>query len=138
MITIDFIFSYWIFLLFVVYLIYPTKYTNPFLLLCVALLEQTSSFIYYIYKGISFFILFIYLLLIISIKVIPLYLLRNSKNKFNPIFSILFFLIYLLYLKYYGTNFLQIYKQVNTSMIKGTNDTPFFYYLNNINPSHNK
>lgn len=131
MITIDFIFSYWIFILFLFYYITKFNPINPFLLLCGALIEQTFAFFYYVYKGLPIITLTIYVFIIVLIKGIPLYLLRNTK-KWNPIFSVSFFLSYLLYLQYKGTNLFEIYRKVNESMLKGTNDTPFFYYLTKI------
>jgi hypothetical protein len=137
MIEIDFIFSYWVFLLFIFY--YITKFSkfNPFLLLTLVLTEQIASLLYYIYIGLPTMTLAIYAFIIVLIKVIPLYLIRKSKHKWNPVFSLSFFLAYLLYLQYHGTNFIEVYKKVNKSMIQGTNDTPFFYYLKKIgiNPS---
>ena len=137
MIGIDFIFSYWVFLLFIFYYITKFSKINPFLLLCGALIEQTLALLYYVYIGLPTMPLAIYAFIIVIIKVIPLYLIRNSKDKWNPVFSLSFFLAYLLYLHYQGTNFIEVYKKVNKSMIQGTNDTPFFYYLKKIgiNPS---
>jgi hypothetical protein len=137
MIGIDFIFSYWVFLLFIFYYITKLSKINPFLLLSLVLTEQLLALLYYLYIGLPIATLAIYAFIIVIIKVIPLYLIRNSKHKWNPVFSLSFFLIYLLYLHYNGTNFIEVYKKVNTSMINGTNDTPFFYYLKKIgiNPS---
>jgi len=132
MIGIDFIFSYWIFLLFIFYYITKFSKINPFLLLCGALTEQLLALLYYMYIGLPTMTLAIYAFIIVIIKVIPLYLIRNSKDKWNPVFSLSFFLAYLLYLHYQGTNFIEVYKKVNKSMIQGTNDTPFFYYLKKI------
>ena len=137
MIGIDFIFSYWIFLLFIFYYITKFSKINPFLLLCGALTEQLLALLYYMYIGLPTMTLAIYAFIIVIIKIIPLYLIRKSKHKWNPVFSLSFFLAYLLYLHYQGTNFIEVYKKVNKSMIQGTNDTPFFYYLKKIgiNPS---
>ena len=129
MITFDYIFSYWIFLLFLFYYIVPFKYINPTLLLWIAFTEHTLSLIYYTYKGLPIITLTIYAFIIVVIKALPIYLLRDSKNKWNPVFSLSFFMIYLLYLNYYGTNIFEVYRKINESMIKGTPDTPFFYYL---------
>jgi hypothetical protein len=132
MIGIDYIFSYWVFLLFIFYYITQIKYINPYLLLGVVFMEQIASFLYYVYIGLPFLTLTVYAIIIVLIKAIPLYLLRKSKNKWNPVFSLSFLAVYLIYLNYNGTNFVEVYKQVNESMIRGTNDTPFFYYLKKI------
>jgi hypothetical protein len=132
MIPIDFIFTYWVFLLFIFYYITRFKYINPTILLWVALVEQVASFLYYTYIGLPILTLTVYAIIIVLIKAIPLYLIQSSKHKWNPGFSIFFFLTYLIYLKYNGTNIVEVYKQVNASMIRGTSDTPFFYYLKKI------
>lgn len=134
MIRPDFIFSYWIFFLFVAYLVYPTKYTNPIILLTLGLIEQSLSIAYFIYIGISWSTIFIFFINMFFIKVLPIYFLRKSKNKFNPFFSLSVIVVYFIYLKYHNQDFVKIYKTLNTSIIKGTNDSPFFYLLNNINP----
>lgn len=134
MIRPDFIFSYWIFFLFVVYLVYPTKYTNPTILLTLGLIEQSLSIAYFIYIGVKWSTIFIFFINMFFIKVVPLYIVRNSKNKFNPEFSISVILLYFLYLMYSNQDFLKIYIDLNDSIIRGTNESPFFYILNNINP----
>ena len=133
MIRPDYIFSYWIFFLFVAYLVYPTKYTNPTILLTLGLIEQSLSIAYFIYIGISWSTIFIFLINMFFIKVLPLYLIRRSKNKFNPFFSLSVIVVYFIYLKYHNQDFVKIYRDLNKSIIKGTNDSPFFYLLNNIN-----
>jgi hypothetical protein len=133
MIRPDFIFSYWIFFLFVVYLVYPTKYTNPTILLTLGLIEQALSIVYFIYIGVAWSTIFIFFINMFFIKVVPLYIVRNSKNKYNPLFSISIILLYFLYLMYQNKDFIKIYTDLNDSIIRGTNDSPFFYILNNIN-----
>jgi len=69
----------------------------------------------------------------VFIKVIPLYLIRKSKNKWNPLFSLSMILLYLLYLKAMNQDVFKIYRDLNDSIIHGTNESPFFYFINNIN-----
>ena len=133
MISLDYIFSYWIFLLFVVYLIYPTKYTNPTILLTIGLIEQILSILYFIYIGVKWSTLFIFFVIMFSIKIVPLYLLRRSKNKWNPVFSLSVILVYLLYLMVMKQDVFKIYLSLDDAIIRGTNESPFFYFINNIN-----
>ena len=135
MINPEYIFSYWIFFLFVVYLVYPTKYTNPTILLTLGLMEQTLSILYFIYLRVKWSTVYLFFLHMFFIKVIPLYLLRKSKNKWNPFFSLSMILLYLLYLKAMNRDVFKIYTDLNDSIIRGTNESPFFYFINNINPS---
>ena len=133
MISLDYIFSYWIFLLFVVYLIYPTKYTNPTILLTIGLIEQILSILYFIYIGVKWSTIFIFFIIMFSIKIVPLYLLRRSKDKWNPVFSLCIILAYLLYLMVMKQDVFKIYMSLDDSIIRGTNESPFFYFINNIN-----
>jgi hypothetical protein len=126
----DLIFSYWIFALFIIYYTfhkrYELTYMNPTLLLSVALCQQILAFLYYVYEKLPWIVLLLYFIVILLFKVVPLYLLRNSNHKNNVGFSLVFFIIYLAYLDYAGTSFTNIYTQLNESMIKGANDSPFF------------
>ena len=133
MIRPDYIFSYWIFFLFVVYLVFPTKYTNPTILLTLGLIEQSLSIAYFIYMRVKWSTVFLFFLIMVFIKVIPLYLIRKSKNKWNPLFSVSVILLYLFYLILMKQDVLKIYTSLNDSIIRGTNESPFFYFLNNIN-----
>jgi len=133
MIRPDYIFSYWIFFLFVIYLVYPTKYTNPTILLTLGLIEQSLSIVYFIYRGVKWSTIFIFFINMFLIKTVPLYIVRKSKNKYNPLFSLSVILLYFLYLMYKNQDFFKIYTDLNDSIIRGTNESPFFYILNNIN-----
>ena len=133
MISPEYIFSYWIFFLFVIYLVYPTKYTNPTILLTLGLIEQSLSIAYFIYVRVKWSTVFLFFLIMVFIKVIPLYLIRKSKNKWNPLFSVSVILLYLFYLILMKQDVLKIYTSLNDSIIRGTNESPFFYFLNNIN-----
>jgi hypothetical protein len=135
MISPEYIFSYWIFFLFVVYLIYPTKYTNPTILLTLGLMEQSLSILYFIYLRVKGWTVFLFFLIMFFIKIIPLYLIRKSKNKWNPVFSLCVILAYLLYLNLKNQDVFKLYRDLNDSIIRGTNESPFFYFINNINPS---
>jgi len=135
MIRPDYIFSYWIFFLFVVYLVYPTKYANPTILLTLGLIEQTLSIAYFIYIRVKWPTILLFFVNMFFIKAIPLYLIRKSKNKWNPLFSLSVILLYLVYLILMKQDLLKIYTDLNDSIIQETSESPFFYLINNINPT---
>jgi hypothetical protein len=126
----DLIFSYWIFVLFIVYYTihkyYELAFMNPTILLWIALCYQLLALMYYVYKKLPAIVLLLFFIIMLLVKALPLYLLRNSKGKNNVLFSLVFFIIYLAYLDYKGTSFIKVYEQLNESIVKVTDDSPFF------------
>lgn len=111
----------------------PYKIYKPTILLTLGLMEQTLSILYFIYLRVKWSTVFLFFIIMVFIKVIPLYLIRKSKNKWNPLFSLSMILLYLLYLKAMNQDVFKIYRDLNDSIIHGTNESPFFYFINNIN-----
>lgn len=130
--SIHLIFSYWIFILFLIYYSFHNQYDigfmNPSLLLVFAIGHQFLTFLYYVYKKLPVVTLVVHFLVLLLFKALPLYLLRNSDHKNNVLFSLTFFIVYLAYLDYIGTNFNDVYHRINEYMINGTDD-PFFKFF---------
>jgi len=135
----DFIFSYWIFLWFIIYYFaaIPStikKYINPFFGLLIALIENIISFIYISIKTKNILIISYYLLMMLLMKGLPIYLLYshnyNYINYKTDISAFIFvFLIYNIYLSINNTNIIEIYKSINKSIFNGENKTPIFYLM---------
>jgi hypothetical protein len=135
----DFIFSYWIFLWFIIYYFSPITYTikkyiNPFFGLLIALIENIISFIYISIKTKNILIISYYLLMMLLMKGLPIYLLYshnyNYINYKTDISAFIFvFLIYNIYLSINNTNIIEIYKSINKSIFNGENKTPIFYLM---------
>lgn len=134
----SFLISYWIYIWFIIYyssLYFDSSFAkwiqnhcNPLLVLWFALLENIFSLFRLYYYNTKIFILLIYILTIIILKVIPIYLLKNTKINITSngiIFGVLF-LLYNLYLKLYGTNIMEIYKNTYQHIINNDGKTPIF------------
>jgi hypothetical protein len=124
----DFVFSYWIFLWYVLYILQLVKY-NPKWALTIGLIENTFALaLMFFYKN-SFINIFLFCFINVFIKILPLWTLRNTKYQINGIYSlIILFCIYLLWLK---INHFDIIKNTTEwfDYVKKDNDPgPFTYY----------
>ena len=139
-ITVDMLFSYWLFLWFFLYILFNSshkwiyKYLNPLLAFYFGLLENIIVLIKLLYIGqaenkasINFFIV------IMIIKIIPIYILQNHhinlKNDLTVLLSL--FLIYNLYLWFVKkTNLAEIYEETEKSIANDENRTPLLALIN--------
>jgi len=123
----DFVFSYWIFLWYIFYILKLVKY-NPKWALTIGLIENTFLFALMIFYKNSFINIFLFCFINLFIKILPLWTLRKTKYEINGIYSlIILFCIYLLWLKINNFNILQNSEWFN--YIKKDNDLgPFTYY----------
>ena len=134
---IDFIFSYWILVWFILYYFFNWKEYNPLFLLIIGLIVNLYMLINYIinenyYKGILFsFVNFF-------IKILKIYLLLDIKIKIKDIiFSLLLFIFFLFYYKIINFNYLNQIKKKNYSTKEIDHPTMYFLnkfilYLNNL------
>ena len=123
----DLVFSYWIFLWYILYILKLVKY-NPKWALTIGLIENTFLFALMIFYKNSFINIFLFCFINILIKILPLWSLRKTKYAINGFYSlIILFCIYLLWLKINNFDILQ-----NTKLfdyIKTDNELgPFTYY----------
>jgi hypothetical protein len=94
----DFVFSYWIFAWFLLYYYKYVTY-NPLLLLIVAGIENVVLLSLMIYYKNPLFTILLFIIINTFIKIIPIYLLRNTNITRCDIKSyIIVFLIYLLWM----------------------------------------
>ena len=140
----DYFFSYWIVIWFILYYFITktniihtkTKTTirnnfNPKFALYIALFENICIFIYLLFHKPTISLMVKYILMMIVLKVIPLYLLQEEKivlpNDLLPVSGL--FVIYNVYLRFLQTSLYTIYKSSAHYLIKGSNQTPFFHLL---------
>lgn len=140
----SFLFSYWIFIWFLIYIFsfsfdtsiakWIQNYCNPLLVLRLALLENLFSFFMLYYYNTKSFILFKYVLVILILKVIPIYALRNTKINIvsNVTILVFLFLLYELYLQMYGTNVIEIYRDTYQHIINDDGKTPIFLLIDTL------
>jgi len=128
MLRADYIFSYWIFIWFLLYYFRLINY-NPFFAIIIGLIFNTLQLLGYLYyKNYKKSILFI--IGNFFLKIIPFYLIKNKTIKQKDIlFTIFLFVIFLIYSHYNDKNqFTFFFKNLKT---KNINDQ-LSYYLNKL------
>ena len=94
----DFVFSYWLFVWWIIYYVFRATPFNPKLFLTLGLLENIGLFFFLAPEKRSFFVL-----VNTFIKIIPLYLIWNRPTRPRDIYAgLTFFLIYIVWLKLNG------------------------------------
>ncbi len=114
---VDYIFSYWVFLWFLLYYFHFTNY-NPKLMFQFALIYLAITLIY-AFLYFSWYNLIKYFLINFSVKVIPYLLIIHTKIKLRDIyatFTLIF--IYLAWLFINDKSLLKIYKRLECSFVK--------------------
>lgn len=130
----DAIFSYWLFLWFLLYIFKITSY-NPYFGLVIGLIINILMLIIYLYYK-NYYKAFLFVIVNIIIKVIPLYILRKSKIMKKDIYA--FIILYIIYLLYCYILQINIYNfDINRFADKKIN-TPFSFYLDKIVQFFNK
>lgn len=137
------LFSYWIIVWFIIYYIYymifnnnnkMSMIVNPIPVLIMGIIENVIMLIIMIisYKPISSIIL--YLIMIICMKLVPLYLLQNRPILWfkSILFTSIVFLIYNLYLIYNQTSIYEVYKKTMNSLLQGKYDTPGYNLIHQL------
>lgn len=141
----DYLFSDWIFIWFVIYFLasktndslgakYIYENMNPIIGLFVALFENIFLFILILIYNPNMELIFKFLLMMVTVKIIPIVLLQNTKIRFieNSLSLIMIFALYNVYLYIENTNIYNIYKNTTMSVIHNNNKTPFFRFYDYI------
>jgi len=143
-INMDNIFSYWIYLWFVAYMLVRASslhtplnqgfitYWNPLIALLFALVENLIMFIHLIYIWPNTTIIVKYIVMMLLVKIWPIYVLRNSNIRWeNDLIHLFYvFIAYNFYLALKGTNIIQVYNETYNSIANNRNQTPLFYTIN--------
>ena len=112
----DFIFSYWIFVWFILYFTRIIT-INPKLWLIVALLENIISVLFLFLKA-KMYVVIRFMIINALIKALPLYYLWNTKiHKKDIIYSIIVFVIYLIWLYINNFTMYTLYEMIYNSQI---------------------
>jgi len=106
----DLLFSYWIFVWFILYYTKVLPY-NPKWIFIIAIIYIFIAIIIMIYKKLRPINIFVFFILGIIFKVFPVYLIRNDSTRINDIiFGIILFLFYYAWVYKKGKNeFIKIY-----------------------------
>ena len=132
MYRIDFIFSYWIFVWYILYILKLTNY-NPKLALILGLIENSFLLFLMIYYKSKIKYIISFFIAVIVTKLIPLltiYKTKIIKNDF--IYLLVVFLIYMIWLTINKIDLIDFYKKISLSVIRGENKTPFIYIFDKI------
>ena len=98
----DLIFSYWFLIWFVFYYFFNMKTYNPLFAFIVGFIVNVL-FLFLFLANQEYYKTFLFLLCVLSIKVLPIYLLRDTKIKKKDIgFTFVLFFTYLLYITING------------------------------------
>ena len=127
MLRIDFIFSYWLFVWYLLYMARITIYSPKFGLI-IALIEGVIS---YMLLKTSSKILFA--IVIICIKILPLITLWREPIRQKDIWALfVLVVIYNIWLGVHGMTMLGVYKKIQVLLDKNTTQLPFMYILSKI------
>lgn len=146
-ITPDLQFSHWIFIWAIFYYIitvYPSlragfslyiyQCINPLIALYISLIYNSIEVVGLWFKGVSTLRILQFIAIMFVIKIIWIFLLRNTKIlpwENMGVMAILF-VIYNVYLYLHNTTIISLYKDVNKSLLDGDNRTPFVYLINKL------
>ena len=125
----DFFFSYWILTWFFLYYFKIVK-SNPKLLILIGLIANVVTLSTIIYYRNSLNLILGFIIVNICIKVIPLYLLRNTRTHTNDIlWYVLIFLIYCLWMYLNGINLIDFLKNNFNSIKNKKYDPPIVHIV---------
>ena len=128
----DFVFSYWIFAWFLLYQFGFTSY-NPKIALIIALIENIWILGLMIYFKNSFIYIFLFCFINFFIKVLPIWLLRNSKHGRRDVYAILaLFLIYILWLVINQVDFKKYINERYEQLQHNSPAAPLTHYMTTI------
>lgn len=129
---VDLVFSYWIFIWYILYVFKYIRYSPKFALL-LGLIDNIFMFIFMILYGTSKKTIFFFILINTCIKVLPLYYLKNESIKLKDIyFTIALFFVFVLWLYMNEQNLVGNLKLIYTSLLYGKNETPFMSLVEKI------
>ena len=127
----DLVFSYWIYIWYILYAFKITTFSPRFPLI-LGLIDNIIMLILMLTYGTSVRTIFYFIIINTLIKVVPLYYLRNEKIKLQDIyFTILLFGIFILWLHINKQSLLGNLKLIHHSLLYGKDNTPFMAFIKN-------
>ena len=115
------IFSYWIFVWFLLYYFKLTKY-NPLIILIIGYIITFGEWLYLIFMGANNYNIIKFIIINVIIKIIPILLIYNSKTTYKDlIIGLYIFLAYLLTMAIMKIDPYKIYKKILNTYIYDDN-----------------
>lgn len=132
----DLVFSYWIFLWFVLYELKITQYSPKFALL-LGIVDNIIMLILMLLYGTSRRTIFYFIVINTLIKAVPIYYLRNNLIKINDIyFTCGLFLVFIIWLHLNKQSLVGNIKLIHDSLLYGNDKTPFMALLKKIKQNY--
>ena len=134
----DLVFSYWIFIWYLLYELKITKYSPKFALI-IGLIDNIIMLILMLLYGTSKKTILYFVFINFLIKIIPIYLLRNKSIKlFDIKITFCLFLIFIIWLHLNKQNLFGNIKLIYDSLLYGKNETPLISLINKIKNNFKK
>ena len=128
----DLVFSYWIYLWFILYEFKIINYSPKFPLI-LGLIDNIIMLIMMLLYRTSRRTIFYFIIINTLIKVFPIYYLRNETIKINDIyFTCILFFIFIIWLHINKQSLIGNIKLIHDSLLYGKDETPFMSLINNI------
>jgi hypothetical protein len=128
----DLVFSYWIYVWFVIYYFHFTNY-NPKFALILGLIDNIIMLILMIFFGSEIKTIILFIIINVLIKVIPIYCLKDKIIKLKDIyFTFGLFLIFILWLHYNKQNLIGNLKLIHDSLLYNKFQTPLMNIIKKI------
>lgn len=128
----DLVFSYWIYVWYVLYAFKITIYSPKFPLI-LGLIDNIIMLFLMLLYGTSKRTIFYFIVINTLIKIVPLYYLRNETIKMKDIyFTIFLFIVFVLWLHLNRQSLFGNIKLIHDSLLFGQNKTPFMSFINNL------
>lgn len=128
----DLVFSYWIYVWFILYIFKFIKYSPKFPLI-LGLIDNIIMLLLMLYFGSKSKTIILFIMINTLIKVVPLYYLRNQKIKMIDIyFTIALFIIFVIWLHINKQSLAGNLKLIHDSLLYNKFQTPFMSLFNKI------
>jgi hypothetical protein len=135
---VDLVFSYWVYLWFILYIFNYTSYSPKFAL-TLGLLDNIVMLFLMIIWGTSVKHITKFIIINTFIKVVPLYYLRNQSYKMEDIyFTVGLFILFVFWLHVNRQNLIGNIKIIHNSLLYEKNKTPIMNLLNKIEKNFKK
>jgi hypothetical protein len=135
---VDLVFSYWIYVWYILYIFKITTFSPKFPLL-LGLLDNLIMLILMFLYGTSKSTIIYFIIINTLIKIIPLYYLRNEIIKIKDIFFTIFlFTIFIIWLHINKQSLIGNLKLIHDSLLYDNGKTPFIYFIKNFKKNFKK
>ena len=128
----DLVFSYWIYLWYILYVFKITIFSPKFPII-LGLLDNIIMLFLMLMYGTSKRTIFYFIIINTLIKIVPLYYLKNEPLNMKDIyFTIFLFIIFILWLHLNKQSLFGNIKLIHDSLLFGKDNTPFMAFINKL------